>query len=111
MKLNEPTEPEDDGLSVPTVEEERHFMAQCEYVNSLTMAAGRHARKLLRDRGWCSVWSDIDEEEVWQKTFPDGTSQSLGEWDAFYFEQDAVREWFRSAKLSVKPRRKPLTGE
>jgi hypothetical protein len=110
MRLNEHAEPEDDVLPVPTVEGERHFMAQCEYVNSLTSAAGRHARKLLRNRGWCSVWSEVDEEEVWQETFADGTSQSLGEWDAFYFEQDAVRDWFRSAKLSVKPRRKSLAG-
>jgi hypothetical protein len=110
MRLNEPAEPEDDALPVPTVEGERHFMDQCEYINSLTSAAARHARKLLRDRGWRSVWSGVDEEEVWQKTFADGTSQSLGEWDAFYFEQDAVRDWFRSAKLAVKPRCKSPAG-
>ena len=51
MRLNEAAEPEDDAFPVPTVEGERHFMAQCEYVNSLTSAAGRHARKLLRAIG------------------------------------------------------------
>jgi hypothetical protein len=110
MKSNEPTESEDDGLPVPTVGEERHFLEQCDYVNRLLTAAGRHARRLLRQRGWESGWSEVDEQEIYTKTFPDGTTQHLDEWDAYYFEEDHTREWFRATGLAMKPRPKSPTS-
>jgi hypothetical protein len=95
----------DDSLPVPTAAEERHFLDQCEYVNGLLTAAGRHARRLLRERGWQSRWCPEDEEEVYEKTFPDGQRQYLGEWDAYNFEQDYTRQWFRACGIAMRPRK------
>jgi hypothetical protein len=41
---------------------------------------------------------------VYQKTFPDGETQYLSEWDAYNFEEEYTRECFRVARLAMKPR-------
>ena len=38
------------------------------------------------------------------KEFPDGTTQYLSEDDAFFFERESVRNYFRDAKLAMKPK-------
>lgn len=108
-----PDPEEDQSPEVPTIEEERHFLAQCEYVNRSLTAIGTQIRKLLRQRGWSSEWCREDEEEVWTKTFPDGITQYLGEGDAYRYEQEQTRQFFRDTGIAMKPRkgRKPPSGE
>jgi hypothetical protein len=98
----------DDAGEVPTIEEERRFLAQCEYINRGMTATGVLVRRLLRERGWRAEWCDEDEEEVWSKTFPDGTTQHLDEMDAYFFEEEYARQFFRDVGIATKPRgRKP----
>ena len=99
-------ESDSDNQPVPTVEEERDFLARCEYVNRLTVTAARFARKLLRERGWESVWSEVDQEEVWQKTFGPDDTQHLSEWDAYDYEQEHCRQFFRDAGIAMAPRKR-----
>ena len=73
--------------------------------NRLLTTAGRMARKLLRDRGWDTVWCDVDQEQVWRKTFSPEDTQHLDEWDAFYYEQDHTRQFFRDGGIPVSPRK------
>jgi hypothetical protein len=98
------TDPDDQP--VPSIEEERDFLARCEYVNRMLTTAGRMARKLLRDRGWDTVWCDVDQEQVWRKTFSPEDTQHLDEWDAFYYEQDHTRQFFRDGGIPVSPRKR-----
>ena len=93
-------------IPVPTIEDERYFLAQCDYVNKLTIVAGRHARALLYERGWTSKFEEIDQDVVWTKQFPDGDVQHLSEWDAYDYEQEYSRNFFRASKLAMRPRRK-----
>ena len=90
---------------VPSIAEERDFLARCDYVNRMLTTAGRKARRLLRDRGWQSVWCEVDQEEVWQKTFGPEDTQHLDEWDAFYYEQDHTRQFFRDGRIPMSPRK------
>jgi hypothetical protein len=73
------TDPDDQPL--PSIQEECGFLARCEYVSRMLTTAGHMARKLLRDRGWDTVWCDVDQEEVWHKTFSPDDIQHLDEWD------------------------------
>ena len=95
---------DDDAAGVPTIEEERRFLAQCEYINRGMTDTGVLVRRLLRQRGWRSEWCEEDAEEVWIKTFPDGTTQHLSEPDAYDFEEEYARQFFRDAGIAMKPR-------
>jgi hypothetical protein len=98
-------ESDSDNQPVPTVEEERDFLARCEYVNRLIATAGRFARKLLRERGWDTVWCEVDQEEVWRKTFDPDNTQHLSEWDAYDYEEEHCRQFFRDARIAMAPRK------
>ena len=37
---------------------------------------------------------------------PDGEAQHLSEWDAYDYEQEYSRDFFRASKLAMRPRRK-----
>ena len=104
MSQPTPDSPEDSFQPVPTVEEERHFLAQCEYIDRSLTAVGRMVRSLLRDRGWRSSWSPEDQDIVYIKDFPDGQTQYLEQYEAYYFEQEHARQFFRHAKIAMKPR-------
>ncbi len=82
---------EDNSPTVPTIEEERHFLAQCEYVNRSITAFGRKLRRLLFERGWTSEYSRVDQEVIWSKTFPDGAAQHLGDYEAYRYEEAQAR--------------------
>ncbi len=90
---------------VPSIEEERDFLTRCEYVNRMLTTAGRMARRLLRDRGWSSVWCEVDQETVYQKTFDPENTQHLDEWSAFHYEQDHTRQFFRDGGIAMSPRK------
>ena len=95
-----------DRQPVPTVEEERDFLARCEYVNRLVGTAGRFARKLLRERGRESFWCEVEQEVVWRKTFGADNTQHLSEWDAFDYEEEHCRQFFRDAGIAMAPRKR-----
>ncbi len=100
-------DPEDDTPGfVPTIDEERHFLAQCDYINRTVTATGRMVRRLLRQRNWREDWSEADQDSVWVKTFPDGTTEHLEEWDAYCCEEEYARDFFRDANIPMKPRPK-----
>ena len=61
---------EDNSPTVPTIEEERHFLAQCEYVNRSITALGRKLRRLLFERGWKSEYSRVDQEVDLEQDLP-----------------------------------------
>jgi hypothetical protein len=92
----------------PTLESEREFLAQCDYVNRLETGLARQARRLLRERSWEETWSEMDEDVIWNKLFFDGDHQHLSLWDAFEYEQDRCRAMFKLMKQSVCPRVKRL---
>ncbi len=108
-----PDPEQDQSPEVPTIEEERHFLAQCEYINRSFTALGTLVRRLLGQRGWRSEWCREDNEVVWTKTFPDGTTQHLSENDAYYYEQEQARQFFRDTGIAMKPRKghKPPSPE
>ena len=101
---------EDNSPTVPTIEEERHFLAQCEYVNRSITAFGRKLRRLLFERGWESEYSRVDQEEIWSKTFPDGTAQHLGEYEAYCYEEAQARGSGDRSQGEVTPRKGSAQG-
>jgi hypothetical protein len=106
MSDMDPDPEQDQSPEVPTIAGERHFLEQCEYINRSITAIGRQIRSLLRQRGWRSQWCPEDDEEVWSKTFPDGTTQHLGEDDAYRYEEDHARQFFRNTGIAMKPRKR-----
>ena len=98
---------EDNSPTVPTIEEERHFLAQCEYVNRSITAFGTKLRRLLFERGWQSEFSRVDQEVIWSKTFPDGARACLNDNDAYGYEFNYTRRFFRDTGIAMKPRKQP----
>ncbi len=101
---------EDNCPTVPTIEEERHFLAQCEYVNRSITAFGRKLRTLLHECGWSSEYSPVDHEVIWSKTFPDGTPQHLGEYEAYRYEEAQALGSGDSRRGEVAPRKGSAPG-
>jgi hypothetical protein len=96
---------EDNSPEVPTIEEERHFLAQCEYINRSITAVGRMVRRLLDQRGWQSEYSRVDQEVIWSKTLPDGAAQHLSEDDAYHYEEEQARQFHHDTGRTLEPRK------
>ena len=64
-------------------------------------------RKLLCRRGWEPEWSEKEQEELWSKTFPDGATACLNDNDAYGYEVNYTRRFFRDAGIAMKPRKRP----
>ena len=88
-------------------ENQRHFLAQCEDLNRNNAAIGTMIRKLLRQRGWEPEWSEEEQEEYWSKTFPDGATACLNVNDAYGYEVNYTRRFFRDTGIAMKPRKRP----
>ena len=101
---------EDNSPTVPTIEEERHFLAQCEYVDRSITAYRRKLRRLLFERGWESEFSRVDQEVIWSKTFPDGAAQHLGEYEAYCYEEAQARRAGDRNQGEVTPRKGSAPG-
>ena len=104
MRNDTPTPADENDGPVPTIEQERHCLAQCDYINRSMTATGVLVRRLLRLRGWREEWSEEAEDTVWLKTFSDGTTEQLNEPDAYFCEEEHTRQFFRDSGIPMKPR-------
>ena len=100
-----PDPAEDNSPEVPTIEEERHFLAQCEYINRSITAVGRMIRAFLYQRGWQAEYSRVDHEVIWSKTLPDGPTQHLSEDEAYHYEEEQARQRLGEPGTAVKRRK------